>query len=236
MLLAEKPVIKRMISFQVAPLSIGKGFNIRGADEPGSGRHIVGLIPYNSRSLDLGGFVEVVTPTAFAETLRQGFDVKALFAHDMGRPLGRVKNGTLILKDTPQGLECRAFLPNTSYANDLLELVKRGDCTTMSFGFNKGESREKNENGKTVSYLTSVNLLEVSFGVIFPAYEETKVSISSSGRSVQPGALERYLSSLPTEEIVKLHKIYCGGSSKNEQADTASDFLKSLLGAAKARY
>lgn len=222
---AGKPIVRRGVLLRTTPLAVREGTSsISGKKR----RELVGLIPYNSKSVDLGGFQEIVTPSAFLETLRQGIDVKALFAHDVARPLGRVKNGSLRLRNTPEGLECIAILPDTSYAADLYELVKRGDVNTMSFGFNQAKTKEKTEGGKTVSYLLSVNLLEVSFGVVFPAYEAT----STSAR-IDPGALPRYLSSLETAELVRLHEAFSKPSSlKPSDADTRK-FLEGLLAATK---
>ena len=59
--------------------------------EEGESKKIVGIIPYNVRSVDMG-FIEVITPTAFDRTIQDGADVKALVAHDTAKILGRVKN------------------------------------------------------------------------------------------------------------------------------------------------
>jgi HK97 family phage prohead protease len=221
---AGKPIVRRGVLLRTTPLAIREATSsISGKKR----RELVGLIPYNSKSVDLGGFQEIVTPSAFLETMRQGIDVKALFAHDVARPLGRVKNGSLRLRNTPEGLECIAVLPETSYAEDLYQLVKRGDVNTMSFGFNQAKTKETTEGGKTISHLLSVNLLEVSFGVVFPAYEAT----STSAR-IDPGALPRYLSSLETAELMRLHKAFCQPSSLKQGNSDTKKFLEGLHAAA----
>ena len=139
-------------------------------------RTIVGIIPYNSQSLNMGGYVEIVTPTAFSKTLSDGADVKALGGHDMGKILGSTKNGTLRLNSLSEGLVCECDLPDTSYAHDVYEIIKRGDCTTMSFEFYDVNTERVYENGKSIDYLREVKLRAISFAVPFPAYEETKSS------------------------------------------------------------
>jgi phage head maturation protease len=63
------------------------------ADEAADGqKRITGLIPYDSRSVDLGGFVEEIKPGAFARSMREG-DQVALWSHDTSRPLGATQQG-----------------------------------------------------------------------------------------------------------------------------------------------
>lgn len=213
-----KQMTRREATFRTAPIVMR---DLRGSMS--TGRTIVGLLPYNSRSVDMG-FVEIITPGAFQKTLREGADVKALFAHDAARPLGRVKNGTLKLRDTPQGLECTAILPKTIYADDLLALIREDYVTTMSFGFNNAKTREEYENGRAVTYLLEVDLIEVSFGVVFPAYLETDSEVRKGG-----DAFIRYLSTLSTAEIVKLHR----AAVKQEGDPETMEFLKELNAAAQ---
>ena len=157
---------------QKRQIDIAATLETREADD--GKRTIIGLIPYNVRSVDMG-FVEVITPTAFERTLQDRADVKAMFAHDDTKILGRVKNGTLRLASTEAGLSCECDLPDTSYARDVYELIKRGDVTTMSFGFYPipGRTESISEGGMRVDYLREVKLTEVSFAVVFPAYDAT---------------------------------------------------------------
>lgn len=139
-------------------------------------RYIEGFIPYNSRSVDFGyGLYEVLAPSVFKKTLKDGAEVRALHNHNDDEILGNTKSGTLELENTPEGLICRVKIPNTSYANDLYEVVKRGDCRTMSFGmFIINYSLEYNEDKDTTTRtITEAALDEVSYGVVYPAYPET---------------------------------------------------------------
>ena len=139
---------------------------------------IVGLIPYNSKSQNLNPngkpFFEVIEKTAFNKTLGDGAEVRALFSHDETKVLGTTKNNTLILTNTEEGLLCECLVPNTSWGNDTWEIIKRGDITTMSFGFIPYQVKWTDN----IKYLQSVRLFEVSFCVASPAYEETNSMIS----------------------------------------------------------
>jgi|GEM_PF-4561140 len=151
-------------------------------------RHIIGLIPYNQLSVDIGfGYFEVITPTAFNKTLADGADVKALVSHDTSKILGRVANRMLVLTNTPAGLQCDLTVGNQSYALDLYESVKRQDVTTMSFGFfiDQEDVTYDDTAGTETHYLKSVALVEVSFGVVFPAYPATESEARS--RSLRRG-------------------------------------------------
>lgn len=137
-------------------------------------RQLVGIIPFGSRSVDMG-FVEIINPTAFNKTIADRSDVKALFAHDSSKVLGRVKNKTLRLSVDEIGLRCECDLPATSYADDAWELVKNDYAPQMSFGFSvvKEEWVKDEATGNYTVYLNEVRLYEVSFCVAFPAYEAT---------------------------------------------------------------
>lgn len=154
-------------------------------------QRLVGLIPYNKRS-EFMGFYEYIQPTAFNKTLTDGADVKALWNHDTAKVLGRVKNGSLILRSQDDGLYCEAILPDTTYAKDAFNLVKDGYVQTMSFGFTPIQEKVEIENGNEVRYLTEVKLSEISFGVAFPAYETT----DSVARSIRGIDLEKLSSVL----------------------------------------
>jgi HK97 family phage prohead protease len=134
---------------------------------------IIGVIPYNRESSSFLGFTEVITPRAFERTLKEGAEVKALVNHDSRALIGSSGNGTLGLTSSEAGLACRCVLPQTSYAADLYEVIKRGDVQTMSFGFIPRQYRDDGQK----AYLEDGDLFEVSFGVAFPAYEETQTII-----------------------------------------------------------
>ena len=150
-----------------------KEFRAESLEKEGK-RYLIGKIPYESLSGDLGGFKEKIQRGAFNKTISDSFDVKALINHDASQILGRIKNNTLTLEDREDGLYCTVELGNQSYANDLWESVSRDDVSTLSFGFRVIKDEfTRTEDEVVIRTLKEVHLIEVSYGVTFPAYDET---------------------------------------------------------------
>ena len=129
-------------------------------------------------------FVEIIAPGAFARTLRESPDVRAIFNHDTSCVLGRVKSGTLRLWEDEVGLAFEVSLPDTGFARDLKESVRRGDIDGCSFGFVCRADEITRVGDTVVRTLLDIELYEISTGVAFPAYPDTVVSL----RSRIPGA------------------------------------------------
>jgi uncharacterized protein len=154
-------------------------------------RTVNGMIPYNTRSVDLGGFVETIASNAFTKSLRDNPDVRLLANHNWDQPLARTESGTMTLQNTRDGLTFSASMPNTTYANDLIESMERGDVSDVSFGFTTDEDAWGKEADGLVRTLLSVSLAEISL-VTAGAYPDSTVSLRSC-----PDAL-RHLVGLPT--------------------------------------
>lgn len=131
---------------------------------------------FNSLSVDLGGFREIVAPGAFSDSLRRG-DIRLLLQHDTnGVPLARTSTRTLRLTEDKQGLRFTADLPDSPAGRNVLEAVRRGDLNAMSFGFAVLSDSWQQQKGVTVRTLHSVDLHEVSV-VAWPAYESTTAGV-----------------------------------------------------------
>ena len=151
-------------------------------DEEGENRHISGYAAvYDSLSEDLGGFYEVLERGAFDEVMRSEPDVRALSQHDTVKILGRTSAETLTLEADSRGLKMDIALPDTSYAADLYESVRRGDISGASFGFRVGFDDyvfdwDADDLDLPVRRIKRIReLIEVSV-VTFPAYQGTEVS------------------------------------------------------------
>lgn len=137
---------------------------------------------FNQKSLDLGGFREIIQPGAFRDAIPRS-DVRFLINHD-GLALARTKNGTLNLKEDRIGLAIEAELdPNDPDVQRLLPKIRRGDIDQMSFGFHI-ENRQKDErwnfqDGENIRTIVRVaEIFDVS-PVTFPAYQQTDLSMRS---------------------------------------------------------
>lgn len=144
----------------------------------GEKRTIAGYAAVFNSEANIGGaFREVITPGAFAESLKSA-DVRALVDHDSGRVIGRSKAGTLRLKEDERGLSVEIDLPDTSDGRDIGELVSRGDIDGMSFGFRVTHDEWDETVEPMIRTIHAIELHEVS-AVTWPAYADTSLAMRS---------------------------------------------------------
>lgn len=143
------------------------------------GNKLVGIAaPFDSPSVDLGGFTETIKRGAFAKSLDDGSVIFALHHHDTGQVLASTRVGSLSLRETARGLEFDMTPADTSTGRDVLALAKRGDLAGMSFGFRvRGADGEawKQDGRNIVRELRDLELFEVST-TAFPAYPSSTIS------------------------------------------------------------
>lgn len=120
---------------------------------------------------------EQIQPGAFKSCLNAGTDIRFLYNHDKSKVLARRSAGNLQLKETAEGLQFVATLPNTSDANDLWENVRAGNVTGNSFGFYiQDDAWTEGRNGQLpLRTLKEIHCYEIS-SCPFPAYEQTSVT------------------------------------------------------------
>lgn len=123
-------------------------------------------------------WTEEIAPGAFSDAIAEGADVRALINHDWNMVLGRTKSGTLKLEEDDRGLKFTVEIPDTSYAQDLVKSMERGDINQCSFGFYVKADEWDYETEPTHRIIKDVELFEVSI-VTFPAYEDTEASVRS---------------------------------------------------------
>lgn len=159
-----------------------RSFNIELRDEPES-RHIEGYgSVFNERSLDLGGFVEMIAPGAFDGVIDRS-DVKCYLDHNPEKGiLARSRNGkgSLSLVIDEKGLKYSFDAPHTNLGDEVVEGLKRGDYSQSSFAFTvDDEIWTKEEDGSYLRTITKIGgLYDVSI-VANPAYEGTSVALRS---------------------------------------------------------
>lgn len=156
------------------------------------GRRIEGYaIVFNEPSLVMNdwwnerSFTETISPEAVTDELIRKSDVLALYEHDSKMLLARScrGEGTLTLTKDERGLKYSFEAPDTTYGNNLLELVKRGDIKGSSFAFTVDDegsnmvlNSETNIWERTITKISG--LYDVS-PVATPAYTATSVSARS---------------------------------------------------------
>ena len=159
-----------------------RSFNIELKDEPES-RHIEGYgSVFNERSLDLGGFVEMIAPGAFDGVIDRS-DVKCYLDHNPEKGiLARSRNGkgSLSLVVDEKGLQYSFDAPHTNLGDEVVEGLKRGDYSQSSFAFTvDDEVWTKEADGTYLRTITKIGgLYDVSI-VANPAYEGTSVALRS---------------------------------------------------------
>lgn len=133
---------------------------------------------YGQRSRFLG-FYEEIEPRAFDNALKEDKNIFALYNHEWDKVLGSTENGTLELRSDDIGLRFKLTpKANTSYINDVKELVESGELRGVSFGFKARKDKWRRENGKDVRTLLDVSLSEITL-TPRPAYESSEVAVRS---------------------------------------------------------
>lgn len=153
-------------------------------------------IVFNSKSQDLGGFREVIAPSAVDRTMKAGANVDALVDHrrETGTIIGSTDSGLLKLVKDRTGLKVQIRPPDTTAVRDLLTTVKAGLVKGMSFAFRPwpdGATWDE-EDGMFVRTVNDMEFSEVSV-VVNPAYLET--TISARNHMVDAAAWQAFVGS-----------------------------------------
>jgi len=125
------------------------------------------------------------------------------FNHDDNILLGRVSSGTLKIEVDEKGLRFECELPDTTTANDILTLIRRGDIEGCSFAFVVRESSWEWLSDEDPAQLDQRTIMKISevfdvSVVTHPAYEQTSVDARSA-----EAAREQHREELRKEEEEK---------------------------------
>jgi HK97 family phage major capsid protein len=163
------------------------------------GRRIRGSVQLaGTRTFRNGEWVEI-DPAALSKA--DASDVVARWNHDDDKILARTTNGTLRVKFTDDGIEYETDdLPNTTYANDTLELLRGGYVPGSSFEIEGLKfKRFKDEDGASVLRYTEIERVNDVSPTPHPAFEtsmaaafhkETDVAEESTTQEAPPAAPE----------------------------------------------
>lgn len=141
-------------------------------------------IVFNELSEDLGGFREIIEPSAVNEELINNSDIYYLFNHNSESvPLARSKNGegSLLLNIDNKGLKYSFNCLNSEF----YQIVQRGDLDKSSFAFSlpadgSGEKWEKHSEYNYIRRITKIDKLFDCSAVLVPAYQQTSVYARSN--------------------------------------------------------
>jgi Escherichia/Staphylococcus phage prohead protease len=101
-------------------------------------RKLIGYASVFDVPADRLGFGERIQRGAFTDAIRDG-DPFLVYAHEDTAILARKSAGTLRLSEDTKGLRIEADVVNTTLGNDVLELVRTGHLTEMSFAMSDVE-------------------------------------------------------------------------------------------------
>lgn len=145
------------------------------------GRSVSGYaVVFNSESRDLGGFNEIISPTALEGVLEKS-DILCLLNHNEDKGIlarSNKGNGSLTLQIDEKGLRYSFDAPNTTLGDELLEGIKRGDITASSFAFRVGKDKwDKRSDGSYLRTICSIDELFDVSPVYRAAYDATSVNM-----------------------------------------------------------
>lgn len=149
---------------------------VRAEDEDdGTGPQFRGhMIVFNVKSVDLGGFTEIIRPSAADRMEAEKPDLRALWNHDSAIPIGRISAGTMRARKVTRGVAVEIDPPR--WAGDYVESIDRRDVTGMSFAFMALEDDWHLEEGEPVREVLDMETFEGS-PVSFPAYPQTDIKV-----------------------------------------------------------
>lgn len=145
-------------------------------------------IMFDTESVDLGGFVEIIKPTALDAVDLS--DVKLIYAHENNQILARASAGNLQTKVDSKGLFFIATLADTTLANDVYADIQAGNLRGMSFGFtiaDNGDTWTRQPDGKLLHTVTQIGQVGELTVTAYPAYQDTSVELKRSAEQQMKG-------------------------------------------------
>ena len=140
---------------------------------------------WNSRSQNLGGFYEYISPDAISQETIDKSDVRALINHDPNLVLARSTAGNLSLSVDEKGLRYEFSIPETSYGKDLAINMKNGNINQSSFAFTVGSDEwSTDEEGNDIRTITSIEKLYDVSPVTYPAYSQAESDLVVAQRAL----------------------------------------------------
>ena len=132
---------------------------------------------FNRESEDLGGFIEIIEPGAFARALRNSPDVVALKNHNYDLIFGR-RGVNMVLTEDDKGLRMDVSPVDTAMYRGVVEDIGADLLTAQSFGFRVARDEWENLQDGTARriILEFEELYDVSV-VAMPAYPDTSVAL-----------------------------------------------------------
>lgn len=169
--------------------SLPSNLKIIKRDDGTNTRQVQGYaIKFDTLSVDLGGFIEVIKPTALDGVNLS--DVALVYAHENNSILARASAGNLKTQIDSTGLFFSAELPDTSLANDVLANIEVGNVKGMSFTFTipeGGDTWNRQVDGTLLHTVNQIGIITELTVTAYPAYQQTSVELKRSAENIRKG-------------------------------------------------
>ena len=142
---------------------------------------------FNSKSENLGGFYEFISPSAITQETIDKSDIRALINHDQNLVLARSTSGTLKVEVDEKGMRYSFDIPETSYGKDLAINMKNGNISQSSFAFTiatNGDNWSTDEEGNDIRTITKIDRLYDVSPVVYPAYSQAESDLIVAQRGL----------------------------------------------------
>ncbi len=179
--------------------SVPSNLKVIKRDDGTSTRSIQGYaIMFDTLSVDLGGFTEVIKPTALDGVDLS--DITLVYAHENNSILARASAGNLTTQIDSTGLFFSSDLPATSLANDVLANIEVGNIKGMSFTFtipDGGDTWNRQADGTLLHTVNQIGVITELTVTAYPAYQQTSVELKRSAENI----IQKGTSNLAEENI-----------------------------------
>jgi len=177
-----------------------------------------------------GTYDEEIEAGAFADVLKD--DVRFLLNHDPSLIAARVSAGNLRLSEDKTGLRAEADLPLTvTYVADMVENIRLGNLTQMSFAFTVAEEKwdwAKEKGNKDKRVIGRIGRLYDVSVVTYPGNPNTDAGLRTAAESALEGVLRAGV--FTDDEVVAFCRKLATSSPSGDAPLTFGDHADRLIG------
>ena len=195
-----RSIPQELAEIRIAPIDAAESRRVEG----------YGVV-FNSESNDLGGFTEVILPSAVNGVIEKS-DVLALVNHSIDKGVlarSTKGQGSMSLTVDQRGVKYSFDAPKYNLGDELLEGIKRGDIRGSSFAFTvgkDGQKIERKEDGKYLRIITQFDQIMDMSPCYQPAYNNTDVarrSLDEFKEQIKDEPVEEEVKAIVEEPIVE---------------------------------
>lgn len=155
-------------------------------------------IVFNKRFKLWSNHYEEIAPGAGDYFRKNGIDVLSCFNHDFNKVLGRTLSGSMRFEIDETGVKYIVKVAKTTYGDDLLASVERGDIRGSSFMFRSKVTEWIEEENSSIRRIKEFSQVREMGPVVNPAYIDTTVAkrslddFNKKNKNSESEAMEAY--------------------------------------------